>query len=228
MDFDIRKKYWEESYSRGENFIFFPKEEVVKFINRFIRKRIGVNEYKDILSGNALKALDYGCGVGRNTILLKEFGIDAFGVDISEESIKNAKNLASSYPCHLQPQFEVCNGLKIPYQDEFFDFIICDSVLDSMYFDIARKIVKEFERAAKSYVYFSLISSADIDEPKEVVVGSGHESGTIQSYYSFFKIEKLIKGTSFKIIWDELHTSFSNINNYSHGRYHVVLKKIKN
>ena len=32
--FDIKKKNWEESFSRGENFIFYPKEETVKFINR--------------------------------------------------------------------------------------------------------------------------------------------------------------------------------------------------
>ena len=36
---DIKKEKWEESYNRGENFIYYPKEEVVKFLNRFIRIR---------------------------------------------------------------------------------------------------------------------------------------------------------------------------------------------
>ena len=35
---EIKKKSGKKSYERGENFIFYPKEEVVKFINRFIKK----------------------------------------------------------------------------------------------------------------------------------------------------------------------------------------------
>ncbi|MFT5917937.1 MAG: hypothetical protein ACI81T_004454, partial [Bacteroidia bacterium] len=32
----LKKDKWDQSYARGENFIFFPKEEVVKFLNRFV------------------------------------------------------------------------------------------------------------------------------------------------------------------------------------------------
>ena len=46
---DIRKEFWEASYGRFENFMFYPKEEVVKFLNRFVRKRIGLNKFLDIL-----------------------------------------------------------------------------------------------------------------------------------------------------------------------------------
>ena len=49
---------WEESYDRYENFILYPKEEYVKFLNRFVRKRIGIDKFVDILDlGAAL--LDY-------------------------------------------------------------------------------------------------------------------------------------------------------------------------
>ena len=72
--FDIKKKNWEESFSMGENFIFYTKEETVKFINRFIKKKKSYNQYTQILeSSNKLRALDFGCGIGRMTILLKEF-----------------------------------------------------------------------------------------------------------------------------------------------------------
>lgn len=46
---DIKKKYWEESYQRQENFMFYPKEESVKFLNRFIRKKTGFNSYDRFL-----------------------------------------------------------------------------------------------------------------------------------------------------------------------------------
>lgn len=48
---DIKKQYWEESYKRQENFMFYPKEESVKFLNRFIRKKIGFDSYGDFLLG---------------------------------------------------------------------------------------------------------------------------------------------------------------------------------
>ena len=40
---------WEESYARYEHVIFYPKEEYVKFLNRFVRKRIGIDKFVDIL-----------------------------------------------------------------------------------------------------------------------------------------------------------------------------------
>ena len=33
-------KNWNESYDRGENNILYPQPEVVKFLNRFIRKKL--------------------------------------------------------------------------------------------------------------------------------------------------------------------------------------------
>ena len=30
---------WENSYSRGENNILYPQSEVIRFINRFVKKR---------------------------------------------------------------------------------------------------------------------------------------------------------------------------------------------
>ena len=63
-DFKVNK--WEASYERLENYIFFPKEEVVKFLNRYVKKKSGVDSYKNILqSSTKLKALDLGCGIGR-------------------------------------------------------------------------------------------------------------------------------------------------------------------
>lgn len=46
---DIKKEYWEDSYKRQENYMFYPKEETVKFINRFIRKRTGFDSYGSFL-----------------------------------------------------------------------------------------------------------------------------------------------------------------------------------
>ena len=46
---DLKSFNWEESYKRKENFIFYPQAEVVKFLNRYIRKKISTNQFIDIL-----------------------------------------------------------------------------------------------------------------------------------------------------------------------------------
>lgn len=35
---DYYQKEWDDSFTRLENNILYPKEEIVKFINRYIRK----------------------------------------------------------------------------------------------------------------------------------------------------------------------------------------------
>ena len=37
---------WENSYRRGENHIFYPQSEVVKFLNRYICKRKDEDKYE--------------------------------------------------------------------------------------------------------------------------------------------------------------------------------------
>ena len=49
---NLFKSQWDESYSRLENYIFYPKEAVVKFINKYVRKRVSPNQFKSILQSN--------------------------------------------------------------------------------------------------------------------------------------------------------------------------------
>ncbi len=37
---DIFVDQWEKSYERNENNILYPQTEVVKFLNRFVRKKL--------------------------------------------------------------------------------------------------------------------------------------------------------------------------------------------
>ena len=225
----IYKSEWNESYQRHENNIFYPKEEVVKFLNRFVRNKIEKNTFKDILdtNGKKLQGLDYGCGTGRITKLMDEFEIDSHGIDISDHAIKKAKE---NYPI-IKNQFQVINGNKIPYDDSFFDVVICESVIDSMHFDLARVTFKELNRVTKSLLFISFISG---DNQKffreysgEEIVSENHEKGTVQSWYSWSKILNIIEETNFEIIWARLITEESMIDQFKNGRYYVVLKKVK-
>jgi len=232
------KKSWEASYSRKENFIYFPKEEIIKFLNRFIKKKISLDKYRQILKSNKkLRALDFGCGIGRSTILLKEFDIDGYGIDISENAIQESKKLSKHLGFNKTNFFKVFNGEKIQFKDNFFDFTISDCVLDSMSFDLAKQHIKEIDRVTKKYFFLSLISENSNSLFKniknknlfdgEIEITEKHEKGTIQSFFSIKKINYLIMDTNFKIISCEHITTENIMNNKKMGRYYLVLEKVK-
>ena len=234
--FDIKKKNWEESFSRGENFIFYPKEETVKFINRFIKKKNSYNQYTQILeSSDKLRALDFGCGIGRMTILLKEFDIEGYGIDISKNAIQEANKLAQNFGYNLENYFHVYDGEVIPFEQDFFDFTISEGVLDSMPFELAKKLLREIDRVTKKYFFLSLISHESINFFKqmknqsifdgELEVQELHEKGTIQSLFSKSKIDELIKDTNFKIKFCELHKVEDLLRLEQYGRYYLILEK---
>ena len=222
---------WEESYSRYENFIFYPKEEYVKFFNRFVCKRIGIDKFVDILDlEGGGRALDYECGIGRLTILIKEFGLDAYGVDICGNAIANARALAKhlGYP-DMEDRFLIIDGNKLPFPDDYFQITISEGVLDSMHYELAKIIMKEIDRVTNTFAFISLISGDDSEHYREYageeVVRTEHEKDTIQNYFNIQKIRDLISSTGFKIKWCRLITEESVLDRYKGGRYYLVLEK---
>lgn len=115
----------------------------------------------------------------------------------------------------------------MPYQTNFFDFAVSDSVLDSMYFDVAVSIVKELDRTVKKYLFITLISDPNVsdDGDKEIIVESKHENGTVQGFFTFSKIERLIEDTNWKIKWISLITDEVITTQILSARYYAVLEK---
>lgn len=227
---DTRKKLWEESYSRQENFIFEPKEQVVKFLNRFVRKKVGVDQFIDRMDlSKGAKGLDFGCGIGRQSVLLKQYNIEPYGIDVSELAINKAKELYKSFGFTEDNNFLQREATTLPYTDKFVDVLICDSVLDSMTFELAQKFMKEFDRVLNGFMYVSLIASPPpqrLRKAEEVIVDTKHEFGTIQSYFNQDKINALIKDTNFKITWGSIVDEQHLLSNHIDSRYHLVLKNI--
>lgn len=227
---DLRTTHWDESYSRKENYIFYPKEEVVRFFNRYIRKRTGPRSFNDLLHpGKPLKGLDFGCGIGRQVVLMEEFGVQGYGVDISSAAIDQAKELYRELlpGKTLRPDaLQVLQGTKVPFADRSFDFAISDSVLDSMYFDVAREIIKELDRVTTDLLFVSLIAPvAGMSGTPEVVIHNAFERNTVQSYFDENKIKRLLEGTGWKIAWMDLVTTMVPAVGFENARYHAVLKK---
>ena len=115
---EIYKDKWEQSYSRNENHIVYPKEQCVKFLSRFIGKKVNdkLVVYKNEEYRGA-EALDFGCGIGTQTKLLADFGLVSYGVDISENALDKAKEL---YP-ELNGRLSLIKGDGLlPFNDNQF------------------------------------------------------------------------------------------------------------
>lgn len=227
---------WQKSYARGENHCFVASDETVKFVSRYIVKRIGIHEFKKITNiEGKIKVLDACCGIGRNLIFGENIGLEMYGFDLSSIAIKNAKKFyLSSFSKEnyqtLDQKYKVSSINSIPWADSFFDFIICESALDSMKYEVAMKGIVEFARIIKNkgLFYCSLISgemeSCSDNETREEVVQTSHEEGTIQSYFNKDKVYDLLN-PYFTVLNLELHKIINKDNKIRTARWHVVAKK---
>jgi SAM-dependent methyltransferase len=228
-----KKDAWNISYLSGDNIVFYPDVEVVRFISKYIKKRVGVgvDDYKSIMDCNTV--LDLGCGIGRHVFYLDENGFDAYGVDYSDVAINKAKEWALQInKLHLMPKFQVCNTTRLPESwSNFFDIVVSYGVLDSMPFVTALDTIQNVHRVLKNehLFYFDVVSGDDLNHYREYsgeeVVNTEFEHDTIQSYFNLTKIEKMLKGY-FEIIDIVLVQRESVLRPQKNSRYHVVCKKI--
>ncbi|WP_148134938.1 class I SAM-dependent methyltransferase [Candidatus Formimonas warabiya] len=230
---DTHKEEWEKSYLNHDNFVFYPHEEVIRFVSRYIVKRTGLNQFQTIHTHNTIpKILDVGCGIGRHIIYCFQIGLDPYGIDLSHEAIKTAHKWTSdldlpNYENHIR-RGDIQN---IPWESEYFHYAISHGVLDSMYFDVAKRAIKEIARILKenSLFYLDLVSGDDSNHAREFageeIVKTQHEKGTVQMYYNYSKILELIDNC-FSIVEMNLIRNENVLTGNYHSRYHLVLKKV--
>lgn len=227
------KNEWEQSYERKENYVFSPHEEVIVFVSKYIRKRIGLDKFKDVsFTSSVNRILDLGCGIGRHIIYAHEMGLEPYGIDLSETAIETAKKWASQNKI-VNPAEKIKQGdvRSLPWQDGFFQYALSHGVLDSMPFETARKACVELHRVLgrEGLFYCDLISSTDSRQANNaagaIIVQDIHEQGTVQQYFNQQSILALLDGL-FSII-ECNHIRRENCITGTYGsRYHLVLQKI--
>lgn len=203
---ETRTNQWDASYRRKENFVFWPHEEVVRFLARHVCRRTGPDSYQNLLGAELpRRLLDLGCGIGRHVLLGREVGLEAYGIDLSPVAIESAREWAGARGfLDVESRLVVGDVRDLPWSLGFFGAVVSHGVLDSMPFSYARAAVTEVARvlAPDGLFYLDVVSgegSAYGDEFEgEVEVKSPHELGTIQSYFGPAKIKALL-GESFVI-----------------------------
>ena len=70
-------------YLNRDNFLFYPHEEVIRFVSRYIVKRVGLSEFRFINPQKETpKIVDIGCGIGRHVFYFLQTGLDGYGIDL--------------------------------------------------------------------------------------------------------------------------------------------------
>jgi len=210
---DTPTKDWDNSYIRRENFVFWPSEGSIRFISRYIRKRVDLGIFEDVMPGaKGAKVLDLGCGIGRHIQFGLQMGLDIYGIELSAIAVDVARKWAGNVMQGGEiDHIHQGDIRKLPWPDGFFDHALSDSVLDSMPIDIACNGILELARVLKSggLFYCNLIAEKDPVSGDffsgERVVTTSHEYGTIQSYFDKAKINSLF-ADYFEILSCELHS----------------------
>ncbi|MFH1486761.1 MAG: class I SAM-dependent methyltransferase, partial [Chloroflexota bacterium] len=88
------------------------------------------------------RVLDVGCAYGFVVEYLRERGVEAWGVDISQYAIFQARPAASAYLC-------VGNLLALPFADNTFDLVFSSESLEHVYEDQAGLALSEILRVSR-------------------------------------------------------------------------------
>jgi SAM-dependent methyltransferase len=148
--------------------------------------QIDIYLFDQILRGNiapGMRVLDAGCGSGRNQVYLLRERYEIFALDANPNAVEHVRQLSRSLMTGLPAEnFHVVPIERMPFEDEFADVVICNSVLhfarDHEHF---RRMLAELWRVLKpgGMLFCRLGSNIGMDfEPlggNRFVVGDGSE-----------------------------------------------------
>ena len=103
------------------------------------------------------KILEIGAAQGLSILSIKKIGYEIVGIEPSEEAIEVSKKLSKHY--NIKLEIKKGYGENIPYDDDTFDVVIADSVIEHV--KDVEKVFKEIYRVLKKSgcFYFSTASS---------------------------------------------------------------------
>ena len=106
------------------------------------------------------KALDIGCGEGKDIIYLAEKGFDAYGFDITESGIRKTELLAKNRNVDIDAFVADVNNFEL---DETFDFVYSTGTIQYLFDENIEPFFKKIKNMVNvgGYVYFNVF----VDKP---------------------------------------------------------------
>ncbi len=147
------KETWDKLWkNQNKNKSMFDK---VLWTLRHNYSKAYANNIKSQLTSEPKKILEIGCGTATTLYYLKKIypKAECFGVDISEEALKMAREL------NPEGKFEVGNAFNLQFKEEF-DLVYSVGLLEHFSREDATKIYNEHKKAAKTGGLVSIIVPA--------------------------------------------------------------------
>lgn len=171
-----------------------------------------------LLRHNCKRILDLGCGNGKHSIYLNSSGFDIYASDIDcSRIIRNAKKLNLSNLTIREHSFTA-----IPYDDNFFDAVICTSTLHHAVISDIKQGINEIYRVLKpnGYFVFDFISTLDASYglgtkiEENTFIGSRTGEENIPHHYTDEnELEALLNNFSFATINKSIYIFYDSKNN---------------
>ncbi|HEY6805833.1 MAG TPA: class I SAM-dependent methyltransferase [Pyrinomonadaceae bacterium] len=200
---------WDKVYSQKYMTMWYPNEDIVRFCASLIQKKLTLDKYE--VKRPVRRVLDLGCGNGRHAMFFARQGIEAAGIDISDQAIAWADQWSKSEG--LEIDFRVGDITNLPFEDGAFDAVVTHGVLDHVPMTVAEKAAREVHRvlSPQGLFYCDLRSSEDFEygvgeelKKNEFIVTDGYEKGLVQHFFSEEEIRNLFDGL-FRILYSEIH-----------------------
>jgi tellurite methyltransferase len=174
-----KKPFWEDSYKRQGKIDTFgggkPSADVVTAVTK-----------KNVTPG--MKALDLGCGEGRNALYLAKSGFTTYASDISESGIQKLNSIAKDM--NLRIESSVCDMRDFKYKVDF-DLIVCQGCLHLITREEWQQVIARMIEHTSQGGYHSVgIFTDTVPEPEDqrgLMVGLFKE-GELLTYYEDWEI----------------------------------------
>lgn len=145
-----------------------------------------------------LKVLDFGCGDGNSSKFIQKHFPNAiiYGIDVSEESIKQANKKGLE-----KASFRAFDGISIPFEDNEFDLVFTSMVFHHIEHSLHQGILKEIYRVLKAGGRFynfehnphnpltrKVVNECPFDEDAVLLKPSYHKSIIVKSDLNLVKL----------------------------------------
>ncbi len=130
---------WQTEAGRADWLV--PEADVVEF-TQSLKESLGYTP----------KALDLGCGVGRHAVYLAQLGFETYGLDGSTAGIVHGQKEACAL--NLSIYFTEGSMEYLPYETNFFDYVLAFNVIYHGDPTVVSQCVKEIHRVLKPGGFF--------------------------------------------------------------------------
>ena len=116
------------------------------------------NHYRAIIIRYFIRpknCLDVGCGTGNLVSILRSYGIDAYGVEISEHALEMADK-------SVRPFLKAGDIVDLPYEKDTFDLVLTFDVLEHLERAKIKKAIDESIRVSRKFVMHKIFTNENL------------------------------------------------------------------